>query len=40
MESSFVADDTIKPVLSYLAARLHDGECKLIRFGVTLNALL
>ncbi|KAF8266238.1 beach-domain-containing protein [Lactarius quietus] len=26
MESSFVADDTIKPILSYLAAHLHDGE--------------
>ncbi|KAI0300557.1 beach-domain-containing protein [Multifurca ochricompacta] len=24
MESSFLAEDTIKPVLSYLAARLHD----------------
>ena len=29
MESSFVADDTIKPVLSYLAAHLHDGERKI-----------
>ncbi|KAH9006451.1 beach-domain-containing protein [Lactarius hatsudake] len=25
MESTFVADDTIKPVLSYLAAHLHNG---------------
>ena len=28
MESSFIADDTIKPVLSYLAAHLHSSECK------------
>ncbi|KAI9465845.1 beach-domain-containing protein [Lactarius psammicola] len=40
MESSFVADDTIKPVLSYLAAHLHEGERKIMPFGVTLNALL
>jgi hypothetical protein len=26
MESTFVADDTIKPILSYLAAHLHEGE--------------
>ena len=30
MESSFAADDTIKPVLSYLAAHLHDGERKIM----------
>ncbi|KAH9026097.1 hypothetical protein EDB84DRAFT_1440213 [Lactarius hengduanensis] len=28
MESSFVADDAIKPVLSYLVAHLHNGLCE------------
>lgn len=30
MESSFFAEDTIKPVLSYVAAHLYDGESNVI----------
>jgi len=37
MESSFFAEDTIKPVLSYLAAHLHDGKRCVLSPSVTLN---
>ena len=37
MESSFLAEDTIKPVLSYLAAHLHDCKCNVLPPGATLN---
>jgi hypothetical protein len=37
MESTFLAEETIKPVLSYLAAHLHDGKLRAIQFGVILN---
>jgi hypothetical protein len=39
MESSFLAEDTIKPVLSYLAAHLHDGKCNVQPSGAALNVL-
>lgn len=40
MASSFFAEDTIKPVLSYLAAHLHSGKCKASPSSVTLNVVL
>ena len=39
MESSFLAEDTIKPVLSYLAAHLHDGKYNVLPSGTTPNVL-
>lgn len=39
MESSFNSEDTIKPVLSYIAAHLYDSKCIVLPFGATLNVL-
>jgi hypothetical protein len=41
MESSFNPEDTIKPVLSYIAAHLYDSKCIVLPSGgATLNVLL
>jgi hypothetical protein len=39
MESSFLVEDTIKPVLSYLAAYLHDCKWRVLSSCITLNIL-
>jgi hypothetical protein len=39
MVASFNPEDTIKPVLSYIGAHLHDGKCIVLPSGTTLNAL-
>jgi hypothetical protein len=39
MESSFNPEDTIKPVLSYIAAHLYDSKCIILPSGATLNVL-
>jgi len=39
MGSSFLAEDTIKPVLSYLAAYLHHGKRNVLPSGAILNVL-
>jgi len=39
MESSFIVEDTIKPVLSYLAAHLHDCKWTVLSSCATLNNL-
>jgi hypothetical protein len=39
MVASFNPEDTIKPVLSYIAAHLHDGKQIVLPSGATLNVL-
>ena len=40
MESTFLAEETIKPVLSYLAAHLHDGKREVMQFLVPFSTSL
>jgi hypothetical protein len=40
MESTFLAEETIKPVLSYIAAHLHDGKRRVMQFLVPFSTHL